>query len=53
MPGNSEFDAEIMVVTDDRRALDVFDRAFEMEGGSLRSSSALNEYLAIMKKQVL
>ncbi|OGV31948.1 MAG: ABC transporter [Lentisphaerae bacterium GWF2_45_14] len=44
-----EQNAGVIVVTHDHRALDVFDRAFEMEDGILRSSQALNDDIARVK----
>lgn len=40
----------VLVVTHDHRALDVFDRALEMEDGNLRDSAALNQELEHSKE---
>ena len=40
----------VLVVTHDHRALDVFDRALEMEDGNLRDSAALNQELEHRKE---
>lgn len=41
----------VIVVTHDHRALDIFDRAFEMEDGSLRVSQDLNKEISDRKNE--